>query len=159
MSSSLRHHYVGKYYLAKKNYNIWNCLIQCRLIDCGLLSYVFHTYHIFNAKSSWWEMISRRGNSYFCVVCVLFSLFQFPSLWIFSGLKNKKASLEKKVSLCSGKCIGASRSALPPGKELFFLEHRKFLIEDAAADVIEGHEIEEEVEGVDSWLPNIHLRA
>ena len=88
-----------------------------------------------------------------------FSLFQFPSLWIFSGLKNKKASLEKKVSLRSGKCIGASRSALPPGKELFFLEHRKFLIEDAAADVIEGHEIEEEVEGVDSWLPNIHLRA
>ena len=56
----------------RKNYNILNCLIQCRLIDCGLLSYVFHTYHIFNAKSSWWEMISRRGNSYFCVVGVLF---------------------------------------------------------------------------------------
>ena len=36
---------------------------------------------------------------------------------------------------------------MPPGKELFFLEHRKFLIEDAAADVIEGHEIEEQAGG------------
>ena len=69
---------------------------------------------------------------------------------IFWSEKQKSVVRKKKVSLRSGKCIGASRSALPPGKELFFLEHRKFLIEDAAADVIEGHEIEEEVEGVDS---------
>ena len=81
------------------------------------------------------------------------SFFSFSisvTLNIFWSEKQKSVVRKKKVSLRSGKCIGASRSALPPGKELFFLEHRKFLIEDAAADVIEGHEIEEEVEGVDS---------
>ena len=88
-----------------------------------------------------------------------FLFFNFRHFEYFLVWKTKKRRKKKKVSLRSGKCIGASRSALPPGKELFFLEHRKFLIEDAAADVIEGHEIEEEVEGVDSWLPNIHLRA
>ena len=82
----------------RKNYNILNCLIQCQLIDCGLLSHVFHTYHIFNAKSSWWEMISRRGNSYFCVVGVLFFSFSISvTLNIFWSEKQKSVVRKKSI--------------------------------------------------------------
>ena len=106
----------------RKNYNILNCLIQCQLIDCGLLSHVFHTYHIFNAKSSWWEMISRRGNSYFCVVGVLFFSFSISvTLNIFWSEKQKSVVRKKKYPYVVESALELREVLCRPVKNYFFL--------------------------------------